>query len=280
MTRLMLILTILTLAGCHESLGLVGDTSIDATPDTGVDAITDSGTDMTPDPGTDVGPPDIPADIVPDGPMCPEPSPEPYGPEIYWVVDGSEWPDWIDENETCNIDAVGSGEDGIWITRMSCYTVSGELHHHSLEVYLGPYGWLPLWEGETVEFRYVTDPIFWVNRWFTIRWTGGDMIVGGLDGSQAAPARPADFFAPLTITPLGGYCPHAPGDCYNLERQALYVEYAWGDSALVFDSTIGYVGEWGDYTIMVDEAVGYHDVRCTDIPGGWYTAIFYQSMWD
>ena len=273
MTRLMHILTILSLAGCHESLGLVGDTSTDATHDTGVDAVTA----VTHDTGTDVGPPDI----LPDGPgVCPDPSPEPHGPEVYWAIDGSEWPDWIDEDEHCHVDAVGSGEDGTWIARMSCYTVSGELHHHTLEVYLGPYGWLPLWEGETVELRYKTDPIFWVNRWFTIRWTDGEMIVGGIDGSAAAPERLADFFHPLTITPVGGYCPHAPDDCYDLERQALYVEYAWGDSALVFDSTIGYVGEWGDYTIMVDEAVGYHDVRCTDIPGGWYTAIMYQSMWD
>jgi hypothetical protein len=270
------ILMVLALAGCHESLGLVGDTSIDATPDTSIDVITDTGADTSPD----VGPPDVVPDIVPDGPLCPEPSPEPHGPTISWTVDGTEWPDWIDVSEICDIDSARADEDGLWLVRLTCWTEGGEMHSRSLEVSLGPYGWLPLWEGERVEFRYVTDPIHWVNRWFEIRWLDGDMIVGGMDGSEPFPARPSTFFSPLSISVVGGYCPREASDCYDLERQALYVEYEYGGEALVFDSTIGYVGEWGDYTIMVDEAVGYHEIMCTDIPGGWYTAIMYQSMWD
>ncbi|MBW2263076.1 MAG: hypothetical protein JRG91_13975, partial [Deltaproteobacteria bacterium] len=222
----------------------------------------------------------IPADIMPDGGACPEPSPEPYGPEVSWSVDGSEWPGWIDEDETCTLDSERADEDGLWFVRMTCWTGPGDVHEHSLEVYLGPYGWLPLWEGETVEFRYVTDPIHWINRWFTLSWTDGDVLVGGIDSSEPVPSSDPGFFSPLTISAVGGFCDRAPGDCYSLERQALLVDYEYAGSALVFDSTIGYVGEWGDYTIMVDEAVAYHDIRCTDIPGGWYRAIFFQSMWD
>ena len=82
MIRLMHILTAFALAGCYSTTTIGGDAGTDASPDTTVDVITDTGTDTTPDAAADVGPPDVPPDIMPDGGVCPEPSPEPHGPEV------------------------------------------------------------------------------------------------------------------------------------------------------------------------------------------------------
>ena len=51
-TRILLVAAVISLAGCHESLGLVGD----ARTDTTVDTLVDTGWDPGWDPGYDIGP--------------------------------------------------------------------------------------------------------------------------------------------------------------------------------------------------------------------------------
>lgn len=278
MSRTPLATTILALAmaGC-TSTTTIGHA--DATPDPGVDTrhdpVADTGTDTAPD-----TPPDTAPDVVPDGPsMCVEPYPPPDGPLVSFTVNDTIRPDWMDVELECTVASVGE-EMGNWTIFLSCPSAGGEVESFKIDLLVQPHVWLSVWEGEEVTFRYTAQPIWWVNQWFSLRYSAGDLlIVGGISAEHPTPLETSEYFRPLSIWSRDGICEPEPGGCYDPERLALVVDY--GESRTwVLDSTHAWVGEWDDYGVWVNAAMVYTDMRCDDVPGGWFSALVFASGWD
>jgi hypothetical protein len=263
-------------AGCYSTTELGGDAHSDATTDTAVDTGHDSGPDTPADTAPDVGP-DVAPDVVPDGPSaCMPPDPVPDGPSVSFTIDDEIRPDWTDIARDCTVAEV-SEEMGNWTVFLTCPDPSGLVQRHKIDILVQPHVWLMLWEGEEVTFRYVAQPIWWVNQWFSLTQLGSDwLLAGGIQAEYPTPPDRSMFFSPLTVGTQSLICDPEPGGCYDPERVALALQY-YSFNASVLDSTYGYIGEWDDYGVHVDEALHYHDIRCEDVPGGWYSALIFQT---
>lgn len=270
------LISAMTALGCYSTTKIAGDTHTDPSTDTSTDPGTDPGPDVVPD-----VPPDTMPDILPDGTeLCQEPHPPPYGPEVAWEVDGSSWPEHTEIFVNCTVNSITSEEAGHTVLVLMCMGPSGETERHWIDLWATPYLSMPLWEGAEVRFNYYADPIFWINRWFSLTWDSHDLVMGGIDADSPMPPIRMSFFGSVSIRAEGGYCAWEPDDCYDLERQALRISYPYVEDTLAFDSTTGFVGEWASFEYSVSEAVAYHNVRCTDVPPGWYTGLIVASMWD
>jgi hypothetical protein len=276
--------------GCFSSTTLFeGDAGTDTHTDPGGDPGSDPTSDPTGDPiwdpSTDPGSDPI-HDPIWDpgsdpGPTCPSPNPAPTGPTVDFIVDDSSWPGWTDIWADCTIDGVDYYLDGEARIQMTCFDVSGVVVPHSVQIFSWPDIWLPLWEGQEVIFRYMADPVWWINEWFRFSYTwDGRMIFGGMKADAINPPVYEDFWYPLSLSPGMAECPLEYQDCFDVRRDAIDVRYSSTYYAGVVDSTIAYVGEWGDYGIHVDTAVTHLNFRCTDVPGQWYSAMFFESSWD
>lgn len=276
----LLLVAVLTIAGCYSTTTIGGDAGTDPGPDTAADPAVDTAVDPGPDTPPDSAP-DVAPDVAPDGGTCPDPSPPPHGPTFSFTVDGTTAPGWVDIDRGCVIESVVSEDEGSAIITLECWDPAGGTETHWIDVYTWPEVYLPVWDGMEVRFRYVAMGDWWSNRWFRLGYPEGveATIIAGMDADAPNPPIYEDFFPPLSVSARGGYCLVMPGDCFDSERQALDVGYGEAH-ALVFDSTSGYVGEWDEYAIHVDNAVEHRNFRCTDIAPGRYTALFVQQMWD
>jgi hypothetical protein len=171
---------------------------------------------------------------------------------------------------------------GGWFIDMTCPTPEGMVEHHFIELWAEPEIYLYFYEGEVLRFQYWADPVWWINRWFTLSYPEGVSmtILGGIDADAPNPPIYGTYFPPLWVAPGDSTCPLEYSDCFDTKRTGILVSYDEGWSVNVYDSTMGYIGEWDDYTILVDTAVQNTNFRCTDVPSSWYTALIYASMWD
>ncbi len=272
--KLIMVVTCLALAGCHESLGLVGD----ARTDTAVDAPWDTGYDPGWDPGYDIGPEpawDTGVDVDPP-PPCPPPNPYPDGPMPYWVIDDDTYPERTDVSLYCLIVDVAVGDDNAFTIFVDCPDVSGIIVEHSIYVRSnGPF-WLYASPGEEVILDYVADPIWWVNRWFALRYTWGPIIVAGVDAEMLVPegVDPDDFYDPLRVSVFDAdYCPPEEEMCGSIQRRGLRVR--WGGITADFDDrTFGSMGFMESVQVQVGATHRYLMMYCDDVPYEWVSALF------
>lgn len=262
----------LLLCACHESLGLVGDARMDhsAEPpvDAPVDALVDGIHDAYVDPVVDPA-----VDPDPDGP-CPPRSHDEMVLEFSFDDDsyleyGIVLVCWTEEFR----EDPYAGRVNIWF---SCRTDEGTRERHNLLLQTDPYAPIDasvFYESELV-VRYVSDPIFWVNRWISIQNITGGLVLAAASAETIAPEEWEGWYAPLSAWRLGGLCPPEEGWCGTLEREA--IEVTDGDASLVvFDGNIHPLdtGEGDIYHVMVPAAHHYRYIECEDVPIDWVQAL-------
>jgi hypothetical protein len=131
---------------------------------------------------------------------------------------------------------------------------------------------------EEVELAYEIDPVFWINRWLSIRTTGGAprTVVAAISGSVLDPPGTSvgAFFGDVDIAEVQS-CEPIPDDCATTQRLGLGIS-AWGtEPQIVYDGSAAYSGGVPDeHFMMVETAVRYSEpFNCTDIPGAWYEVL-------
>lgn len=280
----------LAAAGCYKSAGTDAGTDPNADPhqdpvpdpyyDPGFDPVPDPSVDPWYDPPPDPGwdpvpdvPPDPVYDVPPDGPMvCP-----PHQPVFSsFVIDHDAYPmDYREIEQRCMIEAVMSEDEGHTIIELICWTDTGEMEPHTVEIMTEPPAYIFMWEGESVLFRYVVRSPWWSDKWFSISYDWGYMAMAGVDGTDILPygTDPDGWYGELGVSLAGGLCPWTPDYCGDEERMALDVNF-YDTGARFFDGSTGIVGFMESYQVFVEQAVVYHNVYCDDFAESWFRALF------
>jgi len=134
----------------------------------------------------------------------------------------------------------------------------------------------PLTKGAKLTLEYREEPIFWINRWFSISGAGfPSMNFGGISADHLAPpgTTTESFFA-TGLDVIGGVCSPIDGDqCGPEERLALDV--AFGVESRVLDGQFrsffdlpGYVSLWVQTARRPVEPV-----QCDDVPPAWFQLL-------
>jgi len=259
-------------AGCYTSAPTrhdgttdpVNDPLVDPTYDPGYDPYPDPPYDPTTDPSYDPWmDPDVPpacprrSDVWFDIEVSGAPPTGPEGMERECVVEWSiSEPEWIEIGMGCPVD-----DDLIAVYVINIYAMPGV------------YAYIP--DGTEVVFSYMIDNPWWLNRWFAIRYPGGNLFMAAVDATDLAPygRDPYAWYSPLGVSLATGYCPWTHEDCGDEERVALQVSFE-GMSDFVFDGNETMIGMWGLYHVIVDMAVVYNNVMCEDFYDSWIRALF------
>ncbi|MBW2264503.1 MAG: hypothetical protein JRG91_21260 [Deltaproteobacteria bacterium] len=137
-----------------------------------------------------------------------------------------------------------------------------------------------LFRDEELLVRYVADPIFWVNRWVSIRVEGGirhrELLLAAVDAEFNKPDGEVAWYYPLEVRPVEGVCPVEDDYCGTLERQAIEVIGDGGMSVVIFDGNEKPLEDFELYHVMVPKAHGYHLMACDDVPYAWVSAMIYR----
>lgn len=193
----------------------------------------------------------------------------------YWVVDDEAFMRIDLEDITCTI--AEFVDDGTTMT-MTLECDEQELSQHTVVVPHNPITPLNIGQGSAIRLTYRTDPIFWINRWFSIRAMDGRFIIGGVLGSELLPAADPDLFAPVEVTLAEDVCgiDCAAIPCTHSQREAIDLALD-GDDVRVYDGNSGTVGPTTQYTFVVGEAATGDDSLCDDMPPSWYAIVAYDS---
>jgi hypothetical protein len=235
--------------GADASTGAAATTSTDADTTTG--AATSEGTETG-------------------EPACPPPE--------RILADFSVTPD-ADVSAICTVTSLG-GEPGASVVELDC---NGQAV--TLTVSASP----PIAEpnvtmGQQVQLDYVTDPIFWINRWVALRTTGGRsdwLLVGGVSGSALDPPGTTidAFFGGASTAPIvaeaPGLCEPLEDDCGPVERLALDFGLFDGAQVRVFDhgAELFDVLAYG-YWFVVESAIRHPRPQgCDDVPREWWEFV-------
>lgn len=264
----------LVLGGCYGSFA-----EQDAAHDAGDDGSSDDG--VTPDTDADAGDDgarddgDADADVPEVVGTCGEP------PDGLWfdftVDDGSYEAVTIDA--PCRIEDVEDTGGGQRVTLL-CGT-GAVMTTHRLEVWGSVGLYFDLWRGSEVWFRYVADPVWWLNRHLTLRWAGGEspgeLMFAAISADAAVPDGydAADWYGPWTVDVISGLCEPTTGSCGTFERQAIQLG-AYGSTVRVLNGGTGHVGMMVAVSLSVTQAYRYSEMLCDDAPNQFYTALFVQ----
>ncbi len=259
MRTLAAILVCAALAGCY-STSLHGDASLDPGPD-GADVATDAY--------------DVPADILPDGSECP---PAGDGVWLTWSLDGEEYDEGRTIDIPCRVTTVSGTDPGHLVIDLTCGT-GGIIEHHWIEIFSNPHPWLEHITGAEVMLNYVSSSWEWQDRWISLRYLGGELIMAITSATSLAPPdRTVDeWYWPLSVRFATGLCPLQDGECGMFERAALDVEHE-GDRALVFDSGSTIVGGVTAASVAVETAWNYETMECFDFPFVYINALFVMLL--
>jgi hypothetical protein len=264
--RSLLLMLVLSAAGCYSTT-LHGD----------ADSRTDTGADTPVDTGADTSVPDTEADVPPDAPPDAMGPCEPAGDGVWltWMLDGAEWDEDREIDIPCQIDLVRDEDDGSVTVFLVCGT-GGLMERHTLSILSSPRASMDVWEGAELMLNYVSRNWGEVNeRWVTLRWFDGGIFFAAVSAVQLAPpGREVDeWYMPLNVYFLHGYCPQVDDGCGPWERAALEVHYM-GDRELVFDGNSGFVGGVAVVEVLVADAIHFEYVICPDLPGDRVHAMF------
>ena len=256
------------LAGCH-STSIRGDAGVDPRPDP-TDATTDAITDPSPDPVEDVH--EVPPDILPDGTETCVPAGD--GVWLSWSFDGAEYDDGRTIDIPCRVTSIAGEDVGRTLIDLTCGT-GGIMERHVIEIFSNPHPWLEYLTGTEVMLNYVSTPWEWQDRWVSLRWFGGEIILAITSAASLAPPdRTVDeWYYPLYVQLATGLCPLEDEECGRVERAALDVEH-WDDRALVFDGNSTILGGVTAAQVTVDTAWSYETMECMDFPYTYVNALF------
>jgi hypothetical protein len=140
-------------------------------------------------------------------------------------------------------------------------------------------------EGQPVRLAYVTDPIFWINRWLALHTAGGEsdwLLLGAVDGSALDPPGTTidSFFGgtegATTVAQAPGVCEPLDDLCGPIERIALDFGLAGFGTTRVLDHGTGFVDVLAfGFAYTVQEAVLNHGAdACDDLPPAWFRFMF------
>jgi len=237
------------------------DPGYDPYPDPPYDPYTDPSYDPYYDPWVD---PDVP-------PVCPRES----GVSVGFEISGAPTtgPDGLERE--CRVEWSITDEPEWFQIGLGCPEADGLIALYTIDAWAMPAVFTFLPEGTPVTFSYVEDYPWWMNRWFSIRYSGGTLLMAGVDATDLAPygRDPYEWYSPLGVSLATGYCPWMPGDCGDEERVALSVSFE-GMSDFVFDGNETMIGMWSMVHVLVDTAVVYNNVWCEDFYDSWIRALF------
>jgi hypothetical protein len=262
--------SLLLMAGCY-STSLHGDATTDTRRD-----VADVTTDSTTEPGTDpIDVYDVPADILPDGEECP---PAGDGVWLTWSLDGAEYDEGRTIDIPCTVTSVAGEDVGHTIIDLTCGT-GGRMERHVIEMFSNPHPWLEHLTGVEVMLNYVSTPWEWQDRWLSLRWFGGDLIIALTSASSLAPPdlTADEWYYPLSVHFVTGLCPLEDGECGMHERAALDVEF-WDDREVVFDGGSAILGGVAAAQVTVETAWSYETMECMDFPYTYVNAMFVLLM--
>ncbi|MBI5488160.1 MAG: hypothetical protein HY905_12575 [Deltaproteobacteria bacterium] len=257
--------------GCYGSHGEEGDGAADATAeDSAADETTnpddagieDAAVEAEMDEGIDFG-----SDSTVE---CP---PLVDGRWVDFTIDGSTF-EAVDVETPCRMSIVIGGPPGHDVVELVCGT-GARMTTYTVDFYANPPVSPTYWDGAEVTLRYVADPVWWIDRWFTVRDPSGNLLFGGTNASRLVPPGedPAAWYAPLDVRIVGGLCPANDSGCGLQERQALDVGYAEGRE-LIFDGYQAYVGGLATASFHVGTATHHVEMTCDDVPDDWYMLVF------
>jgi hypothetical protein len=252
-----IVLAIFLASGCYSS----APARHDGASDPAHDPMVDPAYDPYVDPWTD---PDAP-------PLC---QPD-YGFYVGFEISGTPIMEPDSLTRECWVEwSIFEEPDWFEIT-LACPDTDGLIVLCTIDVYTMSevYAFIP--DGTPVTFSYVQNTPWWLNRWFSIRYSGGDLFLAGVDATDLTPygRDPYEWYGPLGVYLATGLCPWTPGDCGDEERTALAVSFE-DMNGFIFDGNEGWIGMWGMFHVIVDTAVVYHNIRCEDFYGSWIRALF------
>lgn len=146
---------------------------------------------------------------------------------------------------------------------------------YTLTYTLDPFGGPELAVDQEVILDYRTDPIFWTNRWISLR-SGDFTVFGGVSSSALDPPGTtiAAFFGEPVLTELGGLCEPIDGGCGPEERLALEMSYK-GSAQLILDHGVGYFNNLAEAIhLNLEVARTTPQTTCDDYPEAWYQLVF------
>jgi hypothetical protein len=266
----------LALAGCYASHG--DEEADDAGVDDGArdDAWDDGGPpDTDADPGDDGASDDGDADVPEAVGICDEP---PDGLWFEFSVNGESYEE-RDIDSPCRIMDVDA-EGGRQMVTLECGT-GAMMETYVLDVYGSVPLYFDLWVGSEVWFRYVADPVWWVNRHLTIRWMGGEapgeLLFAAISADDIVPRGHTveDWYGPWGVEVVSGLCAPVTESCGTMERQAIQLT-AYGSTVRVLNGGVGYAKMMVSVALAVTQARRYTDNRCDDWPDTFYTAMLVQ----
>jgi hypothetical protein len=159
---------------------------------------------------------------------------------------------------------------------LRCEPSPGTIEDHTIEIETDPgIAIAPPGAGGVV-FRYVADPFWWVNRWFSLQHADGGLIMAGMDADSILPPGkdPGQWYSTMDVGVQGDLCPWTEDSCGIAERQALDVTYRdWNGLAL--DGDLIYLGPTMSAAVVVGHATSYMEMWCEDAPMSWYSAFLY-----
>lgn len=184
-------------------------------------------------------------------------------------------------SETCTVSETG-GDPGQSVITLDC---SGTVV--TLTLATTPASATPsVAVDQLVHLEHVVDPIFWTNRWFSLRTAGGEsdsLLAGGVEGSVLDPPGTtlAAFFgggsyAAPTVTAVDGLCMPVDDDfCGPLERIALDFTLTDFGATRVLDHGTGFVDVLAfGWAYTVEQATRYPGpVNCDDVPEAWFDFV-------
>jgi len=221
---------------------------------------------------------DVPADTVPDSLVDVPPDtsacePAGGGALVQWTLDDLEYDDRT-MDIPCIVMGVSSAPPSFTID-LTCGTGAYmEPHHLDLDASPGP--WLDFYVDAEVQLEYVSHAWEWPERWFALRWGGGDIILAGVEASDLVPwdHDPTTWYDPLTVQITTGLCAAELNECGRRERLALDVTFM-EDRELVFDGHSATLGSLASAHASVDTAWYYEEMWCLDHPSQYVTALFW-----
>ena len=129
-------------------------------------------------PGEDAGAEDAAAEVEAEADAMPDSTvecpPLMDGTWVDFTIDGPTF-EAVDVETPCRMNMVVGGPPGHEVVRLECGT-GAAMTIYTIDFFANPPVYLAFWEGAEVTLRYVADPVWWIDQWFTVRDPSGNLL--------------------------------------------------------------------------------------------------------